>query len=267
LRERFYPPGYLHNLLAKWLQLRQITNQSVQGYIDVFCKLRIQLQIREPDEVLIIKFNSGLLLPLRREVDLFDNTSLDKAFLWALAVERKVAPHIRYLPNQNHVDNPSPSHSPPYPSSSSVTKNALWCNFHKTNSHNFVDCRAIKNSHPHQTLFAEATPTEFPEQPEIISLTNPTEVDPSLILMTTPEPNRHNVPLFTHNCQIKNDLTTLILDNGSQRNMISQELVQHLQLPTTPHPDPYHLGWVQKNGPRITIARCCIVTFRHWSFS
>jgi hypothetical protein len=96
LRERFYPPGYLHNLLAKWLQLRKISNQSVQGYIDVFCKLCIQLQIREPDEVLIIKFNSGLLLPLRREVDLFDNASLDKAFLRALAIERKVAPHIRY---------------------------------------------------------------------------------------------------------------------------------------------------------------------------
>jgi hypothetical protein len=43
LRECFYPPGYLHNFLAKWLQLRQITNQSVQGYIDVFCKLRIQI--------------------------------------------------------------------------------------------------------------------------------------------------------------------------------------------------------------------------------
>jgi hypothetical protein len=43
--------------------------------------------------------------------------------------------------------------------------------------------------------------------------------------------------------------------------MISQDLVQHLQLPTTPHPDPYHLGWVQKDSPRITISRCCVVTF------
>jgi hypothetical protein len=48
--------------------------------------------------------------------------------------------------------------------------------------------------------------------------------------------------------------------------MISQELVQHLQLPTTPHPDPYHLGWVQKGGPRITITRCCVVTFAIGTF-
>ena len=176
LKERFYPPGYLHNLLAKWLQLRKISNQLVQGYIDVFYKLCIQLQIRELDEVLIIKFNSSLLLPLKREVDLFENASLNKAFLPAMAIEIKVAPHIRYIPNKTQGDNPSHSHSQPYPSSSSMTNNAVWCNFHKTNSHNSVDCRAIKNSHPHQTLFAKTTPIEFLKQPEVISLTNPTEI-------------------------------------------------------------------------------------------
>jgi hypothetical protein len=62
--------------------------------------------------------------------------------------------------------------------------------------------------------------------------------------MNTPEINRHSIPLFTHNCQIKNDLTTLILDNVRQNNMISQELVEHMQLPTTQHLDPYQLGWV-----------------------
>jgi hypothetical protein len=87
LREHFYPPGYLQNILAKWLQLCQLSTQSVQGYIDIFCKLRIQLHINDPDEVLIIKFNYGLLLPLHHEVDLLESSSLDKAFLWALVVE------------------------------------------------------------------------------------------------------------------------------------------------------------------------------------
>jgi hypothetical protein len=113
----------------------------------------------------MIKFNSTLLLPLRREVDIFDNASLNKDFLCDLVLEIKVAPHIRYPPNKHQDDNPSPSHSPPYPSSWSETKNSLWCNFHKTNSHNSTDCRAIKNTHPHQTLFVEATPTELLEKP------------------------------------------------------------------------------------------------------
>jgi hypothetical protein len=38
------------------------------------------------------------------------------------------------------------------------------------------------------------------------------------------------------------------MDNGSQKNLVSQELVQHLQIPTTPHPKSYQLGWVQKDG-------------------
>ena len=46
------------------------------------------------EEVLIIKFIFGLLIHLHREVNLFDIPSLDKAFLWALAMERKVAPQI-----------------------------------------------------------------------------------------------------------------------------------------------------------------------------
>lgn len=90
LRECFYPPGYIQNLLAKWLQLQQLPNESVQAYIDVFCNLRIQLRIFDPEKVLIIKFNSSLLMLFRREVELFDSASLDKGFIRALAVESKV---------------------------------------------------------------------------------------------------------------------------------------------------------------------------------
>ena len=94
LREPFYPPGYLHNFLARWLQLRQLSNRSAQGYIDVFCKICIQLHFSEPGKVLIINFNSGLLLPLRREVHIFVGAYLDKDFLRVFAIERKVSPHI-----------------------------------------------------------------------------------------------------------------------------------------------------------------------------
>ena len=53
LQEHFYPPGYLDHVLAKWLQLRRLSTQSLQGYIDVFYRRRIQLHINDPDMVLI----------------------------------------------------------------------------------------------------------------------------------------------------------------------------------------------------------------------
>jgi hypothetical protein len=70
-----------------------LSNKSIQGYIDIFCKLCIQLHITDPEEVLIVKFNYVLLLSIHHEVDLFEIPSFDKDFLRALAVEHKVVPN------------------------------------------------------------------------------------------------------------------------------------------------------------------------------
>ena len=64
-------------------------------YIDYFYKLRLLLQILDLEEVLILKFIAGLLIHYRREVDLFENTSLNKAFQRALAIERKIDSRTR----------------------------------------------------------------------------------------------------------------------------------------------------------------------------
>ena len=79
--------------------------------------------------------------------------------------------------------------------------------------------------------------------------------------MTTEDPNSATQPLFIHNCQIKDSLALLIMDNGSHKNMVSQELVNCLHLITTPHQNPYHIGWVQKDGPLLLVSQRCLVTF------
>jgi hypothetical protein len=159
--------------------------------------LCIQLHISDPEEVLIVKFNYGLLTIFHHEVDLFESPSLDKAFLQALAMEHKVAPQIHSPPTRYGPSTASPSHtehSMVSPASPSTPRNAPWCTFHKTNSHASADCRALKNIHTNQTLFAEVTQPDSPDHPEVVSLDNPTEVDPSLILMTTNELNISNIP-------------------------------------------------------------------------
>ena len=49
--------------------------------------------------------------------------------------------------------------------------------------------------------------------------------------------------------------------NGRQKNLVSQALVNHLNLLTTPHPHPYKLRWVQKDGPCLLVSERCLVTF------
>jgi len=138
LRNRFYPPGYCQGLLACWMQLHQLSSQSVQAYIDIFCKLRVQLHDHEPKEVLVVKFSFGFLSFLGKEVDLFDNTSLDKAFLWTLVVERKVVSKLRNPPS------PCPAATP---SAANATHGSPWCTFHRSSTHSAADCRALKYSH------------------------------------------------------------------------------------------------------------------------
>jgi len=189
-------------------------------------------------------------------VELFENTSLNKAFQSELAIERKIPPRARTpqsRPNsspsnyQPTTSNPSARFTSPHPQN--PTANTCWCTFHKTSLHNIFECRVLKSMKTNKTLFTEHISAEPVENNEEVPLDNPTEVDPSLILMNTDEQNSSTQPLFTHNFQINNSLALLIVDNGSQKNLVSQELVDRLQLTTTPHPKPYHLGWVRKDGP------------------
>jgi len=95
-----------------------------------------------------------------------------------------------------------------------------------------------------KTSVAEVSKQEPLDQTENFSLDNPIEFDPSRMLTISQDLGTTNVPLFTHNCKIKNELDTLIFDNGNQKNIVSRDLVQGLHLPTTSHMAPYHLSCV-----------------------
>jgi hypothetical protein len=43
---------------------------------------------------------------------------------------------------------------------------------------------------------------------------------------------------------VKHTKINTLFDNGSQVNLISQEIVKNLGLKMTPHKNPYPLGWV-----------------------
>ena len=191
----------------------------MQACVHDFDKLRIQLHISDPKEVLIIKINFVLLMLFRCEAELFDGASLYKAFIWALAMEHKVGTPIRSPQARN---GPSPFGSSNVASASSPTpQNIPWCTFHKTKSHASPDCRVLINLHPHKTLFTQVEQPNATAPLPVVSLKNPTEVDLSLILMTTNATNTSVMPLFTHDCLIKYEFDTLILDNGSQKNLVS----------------------------------------------
>ncbi|GKD11814.1 hypothetical protein Tco_1196221 [Tanacetum coccineum] len=84
---------------------------------------------------------------------------------------------------------------------------------------------------------------------EAIELGQVEEVDRSLTLMVKPTSGvtKEKEELFTLKIQVKQELIEAIVDTGSEKNLISSSLVERLGLETTPHPQPYSLGWIKKD--------------------
>ena len=57
-----------------------------------------------------------------------------------------------------------------------------------------------------------------------------------------------------------------IVDPGSQKNLISEALVQKLGLKTVKHPKPYPLGWIQKEAGLSVVNQCSFRFTLHESY-
>ena len=50
----------------------------------------------------------------------------------------------------------------------------------------------------------------------------------------------------------------MIIDGGSCTNIVNEKVVQHLNLPMTPHPQPYGLHWLSTSDGNIVKSQCFI---------
>lgn len=55
---------------------------------------------------------------------------------------------------------------------------------------------------------------------------------------------------------VKGSPLQFIVDSGSQKNLVSAEVVKRLGLPTTPHPQPYSIGWLHE-GRDLKVRQQC----------
>jgi hypothetical protein len=125
-----------------------------------------------------------------------------------------------------------------------------WCDFHKIPWHNTDECRSK------QSLVAEIKDKELNPDSESDSENNGKrqiiDADPTAIVATTtiqpeeptdPEEGEH---LFHSQMWVKGTPLHFIVDSGSQKNLISAEVIKQLGLSTTPHPQPYNIGWLRQ---------------------
>ena len=157
---------------------------------------------------------------LHREVNLFDNSSFDKDFLWDLVVEYKLVPLLH-----SPLSWLGPSSSPSSPSSPSPNpKSREWCSFHKTKNSIHLPNVMLFDT---KTIFAFIAYTYIPPipLPHLIPSNNPSKINPSLFHMTEDSLYLSPASLFMHKCWIKQTIATVIMDNGIQKNMVSHDIV------------------------------------------
>jgi hypothetical protein len=77
--------------------------------------------------------------------------------------------------------------------------------------------------------------------------TNPTAIVVTIAIQleepTDPKEGEH---LFHSHMWVKGTPLHFIVDSGSHKNLISAEVVKQLGLLTTPHPQPYNIGWLHQ---------------------
>jgi hypothetical protein len=59
---------------------------------------------------------------------------------------------------------------------------------------------------------------------------------------------------------VKGTLLHFIIDSGIQKNLILAEVIKRLALLTTPHPQPYTIGWLRQ-GSDLCISQQCRLSY------
>jgi hypothetical protein len=96
------------------------------------------------------------------------------------------------------------------------------------------------------------------------------DVEPSATVTTTkvqpsePEEPEEGEHLFHSYMWVKGVLLHFIVDSGSQKNMISAEVIKWLDLSMTLHPQPYTIDWLRQ-GRDLCVNQQCRLPYRHQS--
>jgi hypothetical protein len=96
-----------------------------------------------------------------------------------------------------------------------------------------------------ESFRAEAN-SDFGSNPEsgkrIIDAESSATVATTKVQPSEPEEPEEGECLFLSQMWVKGTPLHFIVDSGSQKNLISVEVVKRLDLPKTPHPQPYTIG-------------------------
>ena len=278
VKEQYYPVGNYEEQYMRWTTLRQERGQAVPEFTNTFHTLRTKLGIKDSERHLVLKYRGALHRYIQTEMDFLDISSLGAAYRYAVKIEQKFKHQNKREfgpanPQQPKYDKDSPNKQSPENHSKTQEKKGhgktkkdtgKWCDFHKSPWHNTDECRSK------QSLVAEIKDKEpNPDSESDSENTGKRQIidaDPTAIVATAAiQPEEPTDPeegerLFHSQMWVKGTPLHFIVDSGSQKNLISAEVVKQLGLSTTPHPQPYSIGWLRQ-GRDLRVSQQCRLSY------
>ncbi|KAE8676344.1 putative CCCH-type zinc finger family protein [Hibiscus syriacus] len=272
MKGHFLPFGYTQTLFQRLHALRQGA-RSVDDYTEEFYQLVARNDLSETEEQMVARYLGGLRQPLQDVISLHSLWSVSEAYQRALAVEKQQnrRPVIRSDHNSRPVrpQESRPAQQPPQ-GNSNPTIRCFRCG---EQGHRATDCRKPASQKGKNLLIEENVEDETEEIGEPVY--DDDEADDVLYgdghetlvvrkSLLTPKGDSGDdwlrTNIFHTTCTVADKVCKMIIDSGSCENVVSEEVVQKLQLKTDRHPNPYKLSWLNKDS-EVTVDRRCLVSF------
>jgi hypothetical protein len=265
IKEQYYHVGNYEDQYMRWTTLRKEKGQEVLEFTNTFHTLRTNLDIKDSERHLVLKYRGDLHRYIQIEMDFMDISSLGVAYRYVVKIKQKFKHQNKWEFGSANIQQPkydkddpnkqSPeNHSKPqerkgHRKTKKDTKK--WCDFQKIPWHNTKEC------HSKQSLVAEIkdreTNHDLESDSENTGKRQFIDIDPTAIVTTTtiqpkesidPKEGEH---IFHSHMWVKGTPLHFIVDSRSQKNLIAAEVVKQLGLSTTPHLQPYNIGWLHQN--------------------
>ncbi|XP_031402603.1 uncharacterized protein LOC116212173 [Punica granatum] len=243
LRARFLPPNYEQYLFMKYQRCVQGL-RSVHDYTAEFLRLAEHNALNESESQQVARYMEGLKPTIRDKIGLQmqGQGNSDKSAGKKLVTETGISR------NQN-------SHAKQF------TAKCFKCN---QPGHRSSDCpwrkaiALVEHEEDVEDVFCDPEEEEEHNGEDDYEQTYMVR---KLMLAPKQEDQSQRNKLFRTRCNIHSCTFNLIIDSGSQENIIGRAVVEKLGLPVEKHPNPYSIGWIKSVGDIRVTERCKVPFF------